>query len=266
MVEACLAIDIGGTKVGVGVVTRDGDIAARRVTSSVDPAPADGEDLFDRVHSLIAPVVSEASAADDDLRIECVGVGSGGPMAPLGEAVSPLNIRVWRDFPLRSRLASSCLGICTDVHIDNDAKALALAEGWLGAARGSRNFMAMVVSTGVGGGVVLDGRLLDGRLGNAGHIGHLVVNPEGREHAGILGTVEGEASDDADAFEKVDGDVTSRPRTSQSIPWEPAPWTRRGASGADQRTPELAALVQEIGDRPGWSSGNALSLRISGPG
>ena len=192
MVEACLAIDIGGTKVEVGVVTRDGDIAARRVTSSVDPAPADGEDLFDRVHSLIAPVVSEASAADDDLRIECVGVGSGGPMAPLGEAVSPLNIRVWRDFPLRSRLASSCLGICTDVHIDNDAKALALAEGWLGAARGSRNFMAMVVSTGVGGGVVLDGRLLDGRLGNAGHIGHLVVNPEGREHAGILGTVEGE--------------------------------------------------------------------------
>ncbi len=213
MVEACLAIDIGGTKVEVGVVTRDGDIAARRVTSSVDPAPADGEDLFDRVHSLIAPVVSEASAADDDLRIECVGVGSGGPMAPLGEAVSPLNIRVWRDFPLRSRLASSCLGICTDVHIDNDAKALALAEGWLGAARGSRNFMAMVVSTGVGGGVVLDGRLLDGRLGNAGHIGHLVVNPEGREHAGILGTVEGEASGTAIAA------LTGQPAQEADGPW-----------------------------------------------
>ena len=134
-------------------------------------------------------------------------------MAPLGATVSPLNIPSWREFPLRSRLVQSCATITSEVHVDNDAKALALAEGWLGAARGVSNFMAMVVSTGVGGGIVLDGRLLDGRLGNAGHIGHLVVNPGGREHAGILGTVEGEASGTAIAA------LTGKPAAEADNEW-----------------------------------------------
>jgi glucokinase len=80
-------------------------------------------------------------------------------------------------------------------YVDNDAKALALGEGWVGAARDHRDFMAMVVSTGVGGGVVLDGRLLQGRLGNAGHVGHVVVVPDGRDCAcGGQGCLEAEAS------------------------------------------------------------------------
>ena len=93
------------------------------------------------------------------------GVGCGGPMAPKGLHVSPLNILGWREFPLGQRLAADH---DLEVHIDNDAKALALAEWWAGAAQGLDHFVAMVVSTGVGGGVVLDGELLDGRLGNAG--------------------------------------------------------------------------------------------------
>ena len=81
------------------------------------------------------------------------------------------------------------------VYIDNDAKALALGEGWVGAARGVRNYIAMVVSTGVGGGIVLDGRLLDGATGNAGHIGHVIVEPGGRICAcGAQGCLEAEAS------------------------------------------------------------------------
>ena len=79
--------------------------------------------------------------------------------------------------------------------LDNDAKALALAEGWTGAARGRRDFLAMVVSTGVGGGIVVDGRLLDGASGNAGHIGHVIVEPDGRLCAcGARGCLEAEAS------------------------------------------------------------------------
>ena len=109
-----------------------------------------------------------------------------------GVTVSPLNIAGWRDFPLRGRL-SDALGL--DVHIDNDAKALALGEGWRGAARGRDSYLAMVVSTGVGGGIVLDGRLLDGDEGNAGHIGHLVVVPDGRPCVcGSRGCLEAEAS------------------------------------------------------------------------
>ncbi len=106
--------------------------------------------------------------------------------------MSPLNIHAWRDFPLRDRLAA-VVGL--PVAVDNDAKALALGEGWLGAARGVGDYLAMVVSTGVGGGIVLDGRLLDGHDGNAGHIGHVVVEPDGRPCVcGGRGCLEAEAS------------------------------------------------------------------------
>jgi hypothetical protein len=79
-------------------------------------------------------------------------------------------------------------------------------------------------------------------------------------------TIEGEASDDADAFDRVDGDVTSRPRTTSSVLWKPAAWTSSGASKAAQRTRDLSELVQEIVDRPGWSLGNALVLIMTGDG
>jgi glucokinase len=113
-------------------------------------------------------------------------------MAAGGEAVSPVNIGGWRGFPLRARIAE-LTGLPT--FVDNDAKALALAEAWCGAAQGEPNFIGMVVSTGVGGGIVLDGRLLDGRAGNAGHVGHVIVEPEGhRCGCGARGCLEAEAS------------------------------------------------------------------------
>jgi glucokinase len=125
-------------------------------------------------------------------RLVAVGVGCGGPMQPGGELVSPLNIPAWREFPLRARLSSWAQ---LPAFVDNDAKALARGEGWVGAAAGARDFIALVVSTGVGGGIVLDGRLLDGRAGNAGHIGHVVVEPDGRRCAcGGQGCLEAEAS------------------------------------------------------------------------
>ena len=77
----------------------------------------------------------------------------------------------------------------------NDAICMAVGEHWRGAGRGHANMLGMVVSTGVGGGVVLDGRLLSGRLGNAGHVGHVVVVPDGRDCAcGGQGCLEAEAS------------------------------------------------------------------------
>ena len=122
--------------------------------------------------------------------------------------VSPLNIPGWRHFPLRDRVAE-LTGLPTS--LDNDAKALALAEGWVGVARGRRNFLAMVVSTGVGGGIVLDGRLVNGASGNAGHIGHVIVEPEGRACAcGARGCLEAEASGTAIAT------ITGRPPAEAS--------------------------------------------------
>jgi hypothetical protein len=78
--------------------------------------------------------------------------------------------------------------------------------------------------------------------------------------------LEGEASDDAPAFVRADGQLTSRPRTSQAVGWSPPAWTSTGASGPDQLTPELTSLVQEIVDRAGWSAGNAMAFIISGSG
>jgi glucokinase len=189
------AIDVGGTKLAAAVVRSDGTIVRRAKVPT--PPGDDPEALFADLIALVDSLGPDVAAA------EAFGVGCGGPMTAGGDAVSPLNIPAWRDFPLRARLAAR-FGV--PVHVDNDAKALALGEGWLGAARGERHYIGMVVSTGIGGGIVLDGRLLDGAEGNAGHIGHVVVEPHGRVcPCGAVGCVEAEASGTAIAA------ITGRP-------------------------------------------------------
>jgi glucokinase len=202
-----LAIDVGGTKLAAGIVDGAGhrrahaqvptdpdpDLGSGSRSGSPDRAPGAGaaEELFHRLTALVDEVRSAWISSGGAAPVVC-GVGSGGPMDADGDAVSPLNIPAWDGFPLRSRLAAHT-GLPT--FVDNDAKALALAEGWVGAAAGRANYLGMVVSTGVGGGIVLDGRLLDGERGNAGHIGHVVVEPDGRScRCGSRGCLEAEAS------------------------------------------------------------------------
>jgi glucokinase len=181
-VDRVLALDIGGSKMAAGIVSADGELERRAARPT--PPGADAEALL----ATLLDAAREVRTGDEG----ACGVGSGGPMTAGGASVSPLNIPGWRDFPLRARLDAE-LGI--PVHVDNDAKALALGEGWRGAAQGARSFLAMVVSTGVGGGIVLDGRLLEGDDGNAGHIGHVCVEPDGRRCAcGAQGCLEAEAS------------------------------------------------------------------------
>jgi hypothetical protein len=79
-------------------------------------------------------------------------------------------------------------------------------------------------------------------------------------------TIEGQATDDAVTFGSVTGDVSSRPRTSAAVAWAPVPWPTRDVAGPDQRTPNLAAVIQEIVNRGGWASGNSLVLIITGTG
>jgi len=195
-----LAVDIGGTKMAAGLVDRAGRLTGE--TRIATPTGTDAEVLF----SALTEVVDEVRRATG-AEPEAVGVGCGGPMEASGDdpTVSPLNIGAWRRFPLARRLAANT-GL--RVAVDNDAKALVLGEGWVGAAAGERDHLAMVVSTGVGGGIVLDGRLLDGAAGNAGHIGHVIVEPRGRLcPCGARGCLEAEASGTAIAA------VTGRPAT-----------------------------------------------------
>jgi len=187
--QLCLAVDIGGTKLAAGLVDGRGRLLERRAVAT--PRGRDPEALFSVLRALVDDVQRLALTEGHGRAVVC-GVGCGGPMAPEGVTVSPLNIPAWRDFPLRDRMGQAT-GL--PVAVDNDGKALALGEGWVGAARGCRNFLAMVVSTGVGGGVVVDGRLLDGAAGNAGHVGHVIVEPEGRRcGCGARGCLEAEAS------------------------------------------------------------------------
>jgi glucokinase len=203
--DLALAVDVGGTKLAAGLMDADGTLLGRAArptrpwSSRVAHAEA-AELLWGDLAELVGQVAGTANGRG---RLLCCGVGCGGPMSLGGVEVSPLNIPAWRAFPLRARLAE-LTGVAT--FVDNDAKALALGEGWLGAARGHDDYLAMVVSTGVGGGIVLDGRLLGGRLGNAGHIGHVIVEPEGRLCVcGSRGCLEAEASGTAVAA------VTGRP-------------------------------------------------------
>lgn len=180
-----LAVDIGGTKLAAGLVdAQDGRILQRAKTPT--PRSDDAEVVFGALTGLLDELGPDAGAA------EVCGIGSGGPMTPGGEALTPVHIPAWQGFPLRHRMEKAT---GRPVFVDNDAKAVALAEGWVGAAAGVGAYIGMVVSTGIGGGIVLDGRLLDGRAANAGHIGHVVVEPGGRRcFCGGQGCLEGEAS------------------------------------------------------------------------
>ena len=167
-----LAVDIGGTKLAAGLV----EPAGRVLTWAQVPTPTGlaAEQLWRTLDALITDVLDRANVTPAEL-VGC-GCGCGGPMEWPSGVVSPLNIPSWRRFPLRRRLTVRLGGVTVRVH--NDAICMVAAEHWRGAGRGRDNVLGMVVSTGVGGGLVLDGRLIAGASGNAGHIGHVVVDPD----------------------------------------------------------------------------------------
>src|SRR5215470_15528617 len=170
-----LAIDIGGTKFAAGLVEPGGRVISWSQTAT--PQELDAEQLWRTLDALLTRVLAEADV-DPAIGLAGVGCGCGGPMECPAGKVSPLNIPAWQAFPLRDRLRERFGGLPVRLH--NDAICFAVGEHWRGAARGRTTMLGIVVSTGVGGGLVLDGRLINGATGNAGHIGHVVVDPAGR--------------------------------------------------------------------------------------
>src|SRR3984957_15897594 len=166
-----LALDIGGTKIAVGLT----DPAGELVHKAIEPTPKDheAEHVWSLVDAMIADATKSAKGA-----IRAVGIGSAGPSHANAGTLSPVNIASWRGFPLRDRIAAAVPGV--PVRLAGDAICMALAEHWRGAGRGASFLLGMVVSTGVGGGLVLDGVPYHGRTGNAGHVGHVVVELDGQ--------------------------------------------------------------------------------------
>lgn len=163
-----LALDVGGTKIAAGLVDADGTLVHR----AQQPTPtADAEAVWAVAAALIAEELREAGGP-----VVAVGIASAGPIDLPSGTVSPINITAWRRFPIVDRVSK-----LTDapVRLGGDGLCMALGERWRGAGRGAEFLLGMVVSTGVGGGLVLDGAPYDGRTGNAGHVGHVVVDLEG---------------------------------------------------------------------------------------
>jgi glucokinase len=165
-----LALDIGGTKLAASWVDREGGVHGRREIPTAPTGLGRGDELWQQVTALLDQVAAGEQPA-------AVGVGCGGPMHWPDGVVSPINLPAWRDFPLRARLREHFPAATVRVH--NDAVAMVAGEHWRGAATGTDAALGVVVSTGVGGGLILDGRIVDGVAGNAGHFGHLVVDPAG---------------------------------------------------------------------------------------
>jgi glucokinase len=172
--DPALAIDVGGTKFAAGLIEPGGRVISWAQTAT--PQELDAEQLWRTLDALLTRVLTEADV-DPATGLAGVGCGCGGPMEWPAGKVSPLNIPAWRAFPLGDRLAERFTGLPVRLH--NDAICLAAGEHWRGAGRGRTTMLGIVVSTGVGGGLVLDGRLINGATGNAGHIGHVVVDPDG---------------------------------------------------------------------------------------
>lgn len=169
--DSVVALDIGGTKIAGALVDGGGRILVRAQRPT--PAQEDGETVM----RAVAEVLAEVSASPLWASATAVGVASAGPVDALAGTVSPVNVAGWRGFPLVERVRLATGGL--PVTLVGDAVAMAAAEHWQGAARGHDNALCMVVSTGVGGGLILNGKLHSGPTGNAGHIGHISVDLDG---------------------------------------------------------------------------------------
>ncbi|MFE9722905.1 ROK family protein [Streptomyces sp. NPDC005794] len=165
------ALDIGGTKIAGALVDDGGSLLVRAQRPT--PAREGAEDVM----GAVSDVLAELMASPLWHRARAVGIGSAGPVDASAGTVSPVNVPGWRGFPLADRVAAATGGL--PVTLVGDGVAMTAAEHWLGAARGYDNALCLVVSTGVGGGLVLGGKLHPGPSGNAGHIGHISVDLDG---------------------------------------------------------------------------------------
>jgi len=181
-----LVLDIGGTKIAAGLVDSEGQLLHQNRQPT--PHSTDPEQVWAAAERTIVDALAAAGG-----EVSGAGISSAGPIHLSDGTISPVNIVGWRGFPIRDRVAAAVGGV--PVRLAGDGLCMALGEHWLGAGQGARFMLGMVVSTGIGGGLVLDGAPYSGRTGNAGHVGHVVVDQHGPPcNCGGRGCVEAIAS------------------------------------------------------------------------
>lgn len=188
-----IGVDLGGTKISAGALSEDGE-EAHGVRSIATQSDIGAEGVVDRIISVIEGVILDTIKETGASRQDFLGIGMGAP-GPLdrekGIVVVAPNLG-WRNFPLRERVTSR---LKLPVSIDNDANCATVGEWWLGAARGGTNVVGITIGTGIGGGLIFDGKLYHGSSDVAGEIGHTTIDVNGRYcKCGNYGCLEAYAS------------------------------------------------------------------------
>lgn len=243
-----LALDFGGTKVAASLV----DDAGRVLPETQFRQPT-GHDVSSKTLAAAVDAVLDSVLAvlPGDAEFLGAGIGCAGPINLTAGRVSPLNLPVWRDYPLLDQVKQKLAGTKwadATVRLRMDGMCITLAEHWVGAAKGYDNVMGMVVSTGIGGGLILNGRTVPGPTGNAGHIGHVEVGGfSDRCACGGTGCVEA---------------VASGPKSvtwAQGQGWKGATGEDLGASYA-AGDPIAIAAVRRAGHAVGQAIASATAL------
>lgn len=213
--EYIIGVDLGGTNIVVGAMSADGNQAfATRSIPTSSELGADG--VADRIAGLIEGVILDTIAQTDAHRNEFLGIGIGAP-GPLdrdkGIVLIAPNLG-WKNFPLRDRIADR---LKLPTTLDNDANCATVGEWWKGAAQGGTNVIGMTIGTGIGGGLILDGKLFHGSSDVAGEIGHTTIDLNGRHcKCGNYGCLEAYASGPAIAVRA--REVLVREETASLLP------------------------------------------------
>lgn len=236
-----IGIDIGGTNLVVGSVTEAGDRLAV-LRSEATRAEEGADAVLGRLGDLTRDVIAETSRLDPTARILGLGVGAPGPLDTRSGVIFLTPNLGWVDMPLRQRVAD-LTGL--PATLDNDANCAVFGEWWRGAARGTRHAIGFTIGTGIGGGIIIDGRLYHGASDCAGEFGHTTIDPEGRRcKCGNYGCLEAYASGPAIAL-----------RTVEAL-----------ASGAESRIPDLVngdlALVTAQTVYQAAAEGDELALEV----
>ena len=188
-----VGIDLGGTNIAAGAMPTDGtrEIAMRMVPTK---ASEGAEAVVDRIAALVEEVIAQTHQETGAERSDFIGVGIGAP-GPLDRARGVVVVAPnlgWRDFPLRDEVAKK---VNLPATLDNDANCATLGEWWCGAAKGGRNVVGITIGTGIGGGLIFDGKLYHGSSDTAGEIGHTTIDSTGRRcKCGNYGCLEAYAS------------------------------------------------------------------------